>query len=349
MVTYIVQVSIALLGWSILQFGTYLDKIVRICLRIAYGAKSLGKEKEASSTPNLGVSKPDLNFSIFHPRTWTLETQLSALRSIETKFERSRQLAALKSMLVEFQEAQCFFAIATQIAIVIANQSPLDVGGYNSLASLRVDDATTALLTDLSVSCLILTQFSLKVALLDSVYSLSLFTTAVVLSGYTNSGPKLASFRLDATYKAFANKNRITSCGNTTSPRTFCWPDSADQTFWLNDVTGNPSDDFSSYMMMAPVYILWSEKILNLVATLASRSGLDIAKRGLFVALFAIAALALVALDIYFLVVVVLDLQYGNPLSTLLYAESNKWTTGQIIAVTLFAPVMAKYSYTVFC
>ncbi|KAF5680270.1 hypothetical protein FDENT_8473 [Fusarium denticulatum] len=136
------------------------------------------------------------------------------------RLERTNLAHATSTFLAELHEAQCFFVVAIEIALINASSRSAIFTGAENWQSLLWNRDSVQFLAGMGAWPIILGQISLRRAELDSMYYLLLSTLALVLAGVaadTASNPDP-----DRIYKMFQGQNTLQECGGHPSLRTFC-------------------------------------------------------------------------------------------------------------------------------
>jgi hypothetical protein len=287
---------------------------------------------------------------------------------IETIFDfiETRKLTqSTIAFLVDLQEAQCFFIIAAQIAILYALPQTPTFNGIEDWDTLFVNHVFIRYLASVGPLPIVVAQTSLRLVSLDSVYTLFLSTLAVVLS---TAASNLSFPDVEKVYDMFRDHNQLEECGGNPSLTTFCVTHDA------TDVVGSAygalgQDLFFSlkYITITIICVLWvckgySASIHADTSTEAGRSWFQRQYRSAYADYFEkhekslacvirvfsyLVTVFLVAAELLLVTYICSSLAFLN--SVLSLPKMTVWNIGQIIAVLVWAPVLLKYIYTTFC
>ncbi|KAI9170618.1 hypothetical protein HJFPF1_00087 [Paramyrothecium foliicola] len=152
-VSYTMQIVITLFAWLAIRF---------------IGARAT---VDSFASPFGFLRKERESFTDRHP----------SVSSVLIRMEQTNLAHATKTFVSEFQEAQCFFVIAVQIALLYANPLPADANGSNNWQSLVSNRQTSETIAIQAALLLIVVQISLSQAQLGSYYSFLLVFVAEVL------------------------------------------------------------------------------------------------------------------------------------------------------------------------
>ncbi|KAF2095264.1 hypothetical protein NA57DRAFT_59999 [Rhizodiscina lignyota] len=314
LVSYIMQAAITLYGWALVHFFTLRESLEWILTPL---------------------------------RRWSCTIAPAStkrhLKSFLTRCEKSNQAHALRTLLAEFQEAQCCFITAVQIAVLYASSQSAVFYGADNWQSLVNDLSAVQMLAIAGAQSILLTQINLRRAKLSSVYSLVLATVAsvlayVVLERATNPNN-------DQAYRIFAGQHPIDECGGNPSLRTFCLKQESEfysalhwmlpqaallALLWGNklwvETTGTTwyKKRLNKLSYTKQETIAWTERICSVVVTLYF-AGEEI-----------------------FTVYLLETSMLGSMISdTFALRSLPQWSIGQVIAVLVWAPVLSRYLYLV--
>ncbi|KAF5986400.1 hypothetical protein FBULB1_2463 [Fusarium bulbicola] len=136
------------------------------------------------------------------------------------RLERTNLAHATSTFLAELHEAQCFFVVAIEIALINASSRSAIFTGAENWQSLLWNCDSVQFLAGMGAWPIILGQISLRRAELDSMYYLLLSTLALVLAGV--AADTAANPDPDRIYEMFQGQNTLEECGGHPSLRTFC-------------------------------------------------------------------------------------------------------------------------------
>lgn len=142
--------------------------------------------------------------------------------SASVKEKLCRHMSIAKSILVDFQEAQSFFVICIQAAVLVAFAGDSIILGAFSLSQLQ---ANYLVATWISAVVIISVTFGLWIlhrSNLDSTYIYVWSVASIILSGVTffyksSQEPNLSSINLDE-----SNIRRLDKCGHHPPPLIYC-------------------------------------------------------------------------------------------------------------------------------
>lgn len=285
------------------------------------------------------------------------------LHKFFTKLERANFFHATNSFLAEFSEAQCFYAMFIAIAVIYADSQGATFNGATNWPSVSVNQEETNFVSLFGFVPILLVQISLQRASMDSVYSLVISTAAWILIGVAGVATEkpLTISRFHNMMKKDGMALHLEECGGNLSLRALC--DGLG--------VGILFIDESSYVWYwSPMLLyLWCVKsrehllrmgrlffaaLINKAskrrnvawtkAILALKKHLWFWRRfiTLFLLYFAYCYLLYMMVFLVVLVVQVLRASYGDD-------SDRPWGLGQVIALLVWVPVLAKYLYTLVC
>ncbi|EXK84498.1 hypothetical protein FOQG_11513 [Fusarium oxysporum f. sp. raphani 54005] len=262
------------------------------------------------------------------------------------RLERTNLAHATSTFLAELHEAQCFFVVAIEIALINASSRSAIFTGADNWQSLLWNRDSVQFLAGMGAWPIILGQISLRRAELDSMYYLILSTLALALAGV--AADTAANPDPDRIYKMFQGQNTLEECGGHPSLRTFC-VEERESIYWYVFPAG------SIYAFLGLLAILWWARLWSLCNSpvsfvkrhksltkrqheawewfkwfviKASLLGIHIAEAG---------ALACICFGLAVIRAPLLNL--------LLRGETGTWSVGQLVAVLIWAPVISKYAH----
>jgi hypothetical protein len=261
------------------------------------------------------------------------------------------QAAVLKSMLVEFQEAQCFFMLATQIAVLISFGNQAKFYGPKDEAQLDMDNYLGQIIGTGGLLPISLVLFTLNnigmiswYILILSGITLATSSATVIIStknednGYTPSS--LAGFYDTAS---------IDSCGGYPPPIVFC-----DEVWYKSTISQYFDQKVLSWTYIFPLVVfsvILSQLLLTLPrlsrfvkGMLPQLSRLEGSKLVTYLNVLWIVAISI--LYLFAIYSYLANLYYLNKFGAI---DTSNWTLGQIVAVTIWAPVLLKYIYSACC
>ena len=259
-------------------------------------------------------------------------------------------LPIIQYILVEFQEAQCFFMIAIQIASIVAVSGNANLYGASSLSALTLNIQITRGISPGGIIPITFGLWLIYEANMRSWYMLFCSSLTVSLSIVTFClsslwEPKTSHVPSPANYDT-----DLEECGYNSPPLVWCGnlrrlsSRSSDIIFWMN---------IPAICVFALLILLhvgpWVKGILDrngwyLNALLRRRRfkmtpGGEFALNGLKLCI----EYLLAALSIMYPVTCLSTNDYHWDL------DFTRWQFGQIIALSIWAPVLYKYGYWTFC
>lgn len=258
-----------------------------------------------------------------------------------SKVEESRLADATTNLLVEFQEAQVFFVLAIQIALLIATLRGAEFIDASSISSYLVNQQWIRQSAHFVLLPIVLNQLSLRRMCRSSVYSL-LLCAVVLIMGAAVIYKTALSYQQDKLWGMFSSKFSVQECGYNTSLRAYC---SGSSSFYL---LPGPS-------VMPWIFVLYGVLVLEKVAIAVSGSKqykvwhespavfkiMDTTRLG-----------AAVVLPVfYFASEIALLVFIGKAcyLISHMVTPGEDWNIGQLVAALIWAPVVAKYLYQILC
>lgn len=322
---------------------------------------------------------------ICRPRLETLLNQLEKSKSVDwtvtftelhprlgdffNLIEKSKAARSTVAFLADLQEAQCFFIIAAQIAILFANVSQTaDFNGVDSWDGLVLNWIFIQYLANVGALPIIITQVSLCHLRIDSVYTLVLSTVAILLSAIA-SYPAFPD--IEMVYEMFKDQSTLEQCGNRPSLTTYCVTHTSGEvlTRAYGSTNGGESLFFAvKYANFLTLLILWvrkghrevastrtswfQSKCLSIQSRLQPKSAESFKTHAAWIPR---AGRILRWTTTGFLVFVeaatatFIATSLGFLRSVILSDTTTTWNIGQIIAMLVWAPVLLKYIYTSIC
>ncbi|KAL4916352.1 hypothetical protein BDW62DRAFT_202857 [Aspergillus aurantiobrunneus] len=293
-----------------------------------------------------------------HPHKGDHRSMLSA----STEETLSRHTAIAKSVLVDFQEAQCFFIACIQAAVLVAFAGNSIVLNASSFSQLQANYAeatwiSVAATTSVTFGLWILHRFQL-----DSAYIHLWSATSNLLSGITlysriPEKPDLSRINWND------GLNHLDKCGNHPPPLVYC--SYSNHMVIRGDVDYTNIINYIIRRAVVPCFAIYAviglqkmgsylPRVHKVFTSFARRPRaiqlnipFDISSR-----VVSILTTIWMTLAESFLLGATISVVIGDG-QKLLYnlqydtADPNTWAFGQIIAVTIWAPLMIKYIYWV--
>lgn len=282
----------------------------------------------------------------------------------------SRLVTSVNSALVDFQEAQIFFALSIQVAVFFSLRQDKALGGEETFASVLLDRYLNELSTSLlfySVSC---GQIILESTWTNSWYILTLYLSVLSISwSFWFSIPPIGTF---GDYPQLVGNSdlRLTACGNNISPMVFCAGDS----FWTPGEgvfmidSGTSTVGIIMSFLVLPLMILRRLRHWQIYSQQAQGAHIpanNLNGRPWVLAIIPRIRQGLIHPITCRLVHWTVDIMYavvsgnlilGITFETLVIINitwstksSSNWSLGQIIALTVWAPVICKFVYLLLC
>lgn len=287
------------------------------------------------------------------PKTQTKGNIISRVRHYFTQHDRITRV-----ILVEFQEAQCFFMIASQAAILLAKSSTT-IFVSNTMPSLRANNGVAGMVSSAGILPIVMGMWSIHKMHLTEPWIFFLSVATVIVSEFT----------LYWTYEAplvdqlsiFDYKGWPQSCGGYAPPLIYC------------------ADQVEDYYLRVPVVFFW--QVLNPYCLIVF--GLDVilwfwpyvvkmvdiegicqrnfARLGLRKKVQRLLAspwskwikklpsLLTFCIESLFLVAVFLECLCFAEFAHIKVIDFSGWSFGQIVAMTIWFPVASKYTYLILC
>lgn len=309
------------------------------------------------STANL-LARPYLYvLRLRRARNYTLSSLFPQAARRLHRIQDSDFMHATAAFLTEFHEAQCFFIFATSIALIYAQKQKAKFNGADNWQSLVDNQELVSILALSGAAPIILTQLTLDRLRMNSVYSLTCSTLSVMMAGVVLT--QLREFDVDRVHQMFSKTEGLDECGGHPSLRTFCVSTTSSR---RDPTTASAKKIFP---WLALVIALWCVKIASMRSK-AQGTYPGRARKQRLEQVFALSRRATAtewAKDIVPRVVklgvlvahgIIVALLYNNlGLIVMSFGDSGDedggWNVGQIIAMLIWVPVLAKYLYTVLC
>jgi hypothetical protein len=274
-----------------------------------------------------------------------------------SKLAASRLCAAATSSLVEFQEMQLYFVGCVQIATLVSynpSTTKSTVTNNDSFAAILLNSGLAALLATSSMACVLLVQCCLQRTRMHWWYTFILmtytFTFALVIFARRSHLMPPAD-GLWENFKADTD-TLLAKCGNNPSPMTYCKPP-RDTSFLDNAAAGYAVCGLGAVAWVGLLIDQLASSIPNRFPAAAKRlyslKPID-AIRGrnrLWTSLSApywiaveVLLLIMVGYHLSQLILVVMDIDIG---------DGSGWSFGQLIAISVWAPTIAKFIYSNIC
>ncbi|KAK0745643.1 hypothetical protein B0T18DRAFT_409891 [Schizothecium vesticola] len=381
LLSYFFQSSLAMLFYLLLRASTSWMQRLDDFLTRRNDDTQIPSQDNNESNNNDGNVDSDERKSRRKCRSRTpFQDKVSDLRH---KLSRSRLVDAVTSSLVEFQEAQVYFLVSVQLAILVSYNP--DIGRADndesedgiitttittsssgrltdlSYAAVILNAGLAALLNTTSVACVLLVQFCLQRARMRWWYTLYLTTVSIVLVVVIFARRSRLAPPASGMWQQWREDAPLSACGGNPSPMTLCRPPR--ETAFLDNA-------ISGYVMCGFGAVVWLGLVADQLATsyhkLERRSGggdlcwkkskgrRGVMKdsvpawlkkgnrvwRGLITGYWLVIEISLPLLVGYHISVLVLVLKGAG-----IIGNAGSWSFGQIVAVMVWAPTIAKFIY----
>ena len=256
----------------------------------------------------------------------------------------------LKSMLVEFQEAQCFFMLSFQCAALIALAAGPQVFEASSLLQLQSNISMVKVVAFMGILPITYGLWIIHRIGLHSWYISVWSAITIVTSSVTLHQCKMEP-RAD-NLQEIATADRLNKCGFFPPPLVYCSSDSEFGPNYsiVNGLTFGLPDNYANFSCIA----IYGFLLLKRLAPYPKRW---LGQKPWFQATYHLVQPWLVSRGVRILsgtlnVIIEILLLFANLLySFLVIARSlpttslDSWSFGQIIAVTIWSPIVSKYLY----
>jgi len=271
------------------------------------------------------------------------------------KLATSGLCAAAASSLVEFQEMQLYFVGCVQIATLVSyNPSTTESTGTNndSFAAMLLNSGLAALLATSSMACVLLVQCCLQRSGMHWWYTFILMTYTFVFALVIFARRSHLMPPADALWENFKADTLLDKCGNNPSPMTYCKPP-RDTSFLDNAAAGYAVCCLGAVAWVGLFIDQLASSIPNRFPAAAKRlhslkpigaiRGRNRLWRSLSAAYWIaveVLLLLMVGYHLSQLVLVVMDIDIS---------DGSSWSFGQLIAISVWAPTIAKFIYSNIC
>ncbi len=272
------------------------------------------------------------------------------------KFTRLRFYSALMPTLMEFQEVQGFFIAAVQIATLATFHSStapssLSLESVSSIGEAVLNTQMVQVLAVNSVLPVLLVQILLQRAGMRSWYTLSITILVLALAVPIRGSSLVPDF--DALWAHFQQTAPVPACGGNPSPRAYCQQgvERVDSAVPLILLAIPVADITILFLLIDQAAWSWMPILLSrrraewekALQTLAGRY----ARVRYFLGLMH--GLVWAALQLLLVSCIFQHLLYLVDITTGVGKGNYEWTYGQLVSVTLWAPIAAKYVYCNVC
>lgn len=290
------------------------------------------------------------------------------LQSFLRRLESSNGLQSTITLVIDFQEAQCFFLIAVQIGILFATNQGSEFHANSTMFSLEENRRAAHDLASLGIALVCLVQMTLCRLRVDSTYILLLSTFVVALATATMEWG-FNREHMATIVSSLQESIPVEQCGELGSLRFQCSGETAFVGTGMHYIwsgghqSANQARVAMSYLGLV---LVWAIKISRELSSRACRRDmkryqrLSAWTRRLSVQVWVpvVASIIQFGLEFWlaFTVVVNLDslIQHAGSYvdyvdddgdSSKAYLSTQSWDIGQIIAILVWAPVLFRYMY----
>lgn len=253
----------------------------------------------------------------------------------------SRQASSINAALPDFQEAQCFFVIATQVALIYARPQSADFFGSSNVQSYFDNRAVIQVLALRGILPVALAQNLLHKLGKQSVYTLILAVAAIVLGTISLLSANHAS--TEEIQTMFDGQTPLDACGTSTSLRTFC-AKGPTEIASVPTLVGLASI-YIAYITLLCWLMIWRIAISTLWFNNKQNSWSEQCRRQVSMATRILSVATTLLLTGLELLTIGSLVSILGVLQKYLAISSDKWNIGQVIAVLVWAPVISKYIY----
>lgn len=272
---------------------------------------------------------------------------------------------ALRTIVVDFQEAQCFFIVACQIAILTA-RAHTNVLNVSTKPTLWANHAVAGMVSSAGILPIVLGMWILQRIRSHSAWMFVISTATFIpseLAFYSNFDlPKISQLApVDTVWPA--------SCGGHRPPIVYC------ENAYDNIDAYQPALSFGIYVnpfclvVFCLVVIQWLSanihklmdvqtgketlkerlRLDNLSDSISSRiNRLKATKWGGWISR-AVPVVYVGIVELFFIVSIVIDARAFWTIKKLGFIKFSSWSFGQLVAITLWLPVGCKYLYWTAC
>lgn len=263
------------------------------------------------------------------------------LPSVSRDAKLSRHASIIKSISVDFQESQCFFVISIQAALFVALSGDSSVLGATNLTQLGINFAEAKSISSKFILTVTFGLWILHRSHLDSTYILLWSVASIVISTFTLFSKKW-ELPNNTGIDQISDLDRLDKCGHNPPPLVYC-------------ATGRGAPFSYSYWSSGCLVICGALALQKIMFYLcfflpSSRFEHTIRQARESRAAWILSKLWTVPAEIYLLVINVMFIfSEISQFSQRLYYAPTDWTFGQILAVTIWVPVITRYIYWSIC
>lgn len=272
------------------------------------------------------------------------------------KEKLTNHVSIVKSVLVDFQEAQCFFIICIQAAILVAFAGDSAILGANSVAQLQHNYAEAITISGSGAISVTFGLWILRRSKLDSLY-IHLWTLASIAVSATTIFSRSAETPNLSSISWQGDLSRLDKCGHHSPPLIYC--------SYSSTVDGNEANlknDMARQAYIAPFAIFWvlgMQKTMSILPCELSllapffrlARSIQSIMRPRAISIVEIAWKLLAESYLSGMTIFVLVMYWSDLISQAEYDHNyaTTWSFGQIIGATIWAPSIIKYIYWSVC
>lgn len=261
--------------------------------------------------------------------------------------------------MVELGEAQCFYVITLAIAVIYSDSQGAIFNGAENFPSIIKNQSVTLFVVYMASLPMITVQLSLRYVSMDSVYTLFFTTLATALAGVAVT-LKEKDISTDQARRMFMQDRALEECGGNPSLRALC-----DRTDATSLRISRPSSDI--WTALGVLACLWCLKLLQgrfskierlcsgALTTNGKSERSASAKALLFIRVLVwlcpqLCSAVLLAAHLFFVCLTFVNLARISGEMKSSYDDGYlPWNLGQVVAMLVWVPMLAKYTYAILC
>jgi hypothetical protein len=247
--------------------------------------------------------------------------------------------------IMEMQEAHCFFILAVQAGLLYDRSKPMEAYGAPDWHDSLYTRSIMKGLTVIAALPALLYQMILYKLRLDSAYSLSLCTIVFIMSYVASETSLTKEFDTKYIYST-AFYRGVKKCGDRFQMRVLC-------TFSPYEWgVGTYEVKFHMQLCLTALILLWVKKLwTEFAGTLwLSNYAQRVSKKEPLILLFMIQLVRLLTTMFIVILEIIFTIYIGLSLPTLYHTVGgSEFTIGQMVAVLIWAPPIAKFIYLLIC
>lgn len=245
----------------------------------------------------------------------------------------------VKSILVDFQESQCYFVLSVQAAMLVAVSGDSSVLGATSVSQIWANFAQVVSMSGGYLPSLTFGLWLLRRSRLDSAYMLAWSLAAIIFTAFTIFSniphePNVAGIN------PISNLGDLDKCGHNPPPLIYC----SDEYYELYSL----SRVFSAVCLMICGVMLLQKSSPYLEKSLSNYPAFSRISHAMkrvvkYRAFRVISKVWTPFAEMFLLSVNVFSITIN------IFQVGGDWSFGQIIAVTIWVPIFTKYIYWASC